>query len=186
VSPLGILLLAVGLAADATAVSATRGMATATLGLRHYAAVALAFGVAQAVMPVFGWLLGRRLGVYVAAWDHWIAFVLLAGIGLKMLWESRKQETPEATTNPFGVRLMIILAIATSIDALAVGVTLPLLDVPLVPAVITIGVVTAVLSMVGLWAGRRFGALLGKHIERTGAVLLIAIGLKILIEHLVA
>lgn len=185
-SPLGILLLAIGLAADATAVSATRGMATAQLRFRHYAAVALAFGVAQAIMPLIGWFLGARIGGYVAAWDHWIAFVLLGGIGAKMLWESRDDKPEELAPDPFGLRVMILLAIATSIDALAVGVTLPMLHVPLVPVVVTIGVVTAALSAVGLWAGKRFGGIFGKRIERVGALLLIAIGVKILVEHLTA
>lgn len=184
-----ILLLALGLAMDATAVSATRGMAARRIRPRHVLRVAVFFGGAQALMPVVGWALGSRLGPHVEAWDHWIAFVLLAAIGGKMLWEAKGAgEAPEshdqAEREAFALKLMFVLAVATSIDALAVGVTLPILHAPFLLSIATIGVTTAVLSAIGLFAGRRFGALLGRRLDIVGGVVLIGLGTKILIEHL--
>jgi len=181
-----ILALSVGLAMDATAVSAARGMAVPKIRPRHVALVALFFGGFQALMPVIGWLVGSRVGPLVEAWDHWIAFVLLAAIGGKMLWESRKSEA-EAThrneENVFGLRTMLVLAIATSIDALAVGITLPLLDAPFALSVATIGVTTAVMCIAGLLLGRRAGAMLGRRLDMLGGLILIGLGVKILVEH---
>jgi len=181
-----ILFLAVGLAMDATAVSAARGLAVPEVRARHVLLVAGFFGGFQALMPVIGWLLGARIGTLVQAWDHWIAFVLLAFVGGKMLWEARggEDEGEEKGVDPFALRSMLMLAIATSIDALAVGITLPMLNAPFALSIATIGVVTALLSAVGLFAGRRFGALLGKRLDFAGGVVLIGLGFKILMEHL--
>ncbi len=184
-----ILVLAVGLAMDATAVAAARGLATPRILPRHVLLVAGFFGGAQAVMPAIGWLIGSRVGPVVQAWDHWIAFVLLAAIGGKMLWEARggaADDDAPAAGDPFGLRVMFVLAIATSIDALAVGITLPMLDAPFVLSLATIGVTTALLSALGLFAGRRFGALLGKRLDLAGGLVLIGLGVRILVEHLTA
>lgn len=186
-----IFALAVGLAMDATAVSAARGLLTPVVRFKHVLLVMLFFGGSQALMPLLGWLLGSQLGSVVAAWDHWIAFSLLGAIGGKMLWEARGDDDDEESEkpkngDPFGLRLLLVLAIATSIDAFAVGITLPLLGAPLVLSLVTIGVVTAVLSAAGLFAGRHFGALLGKRLDVFGGLVLIALGTKILIEHLSA
>jgi putative Mn2+ efflux pump MntP len=181
-----ILLLAVGLAMDATAVSAARGFATARILPRHVLLVALFFGGFQALMPLLGWFIGSTVGRLVGDWDHWIAFALLGFIGAKMLWEAR--ETDESGTlkdkDLFGLHVMLALAIATSIDALAAGITLPMIGAPLLISVVTIGVTTALLSAAGLYAGRRFGALLGKRLDVLGGVVLIGLGVKILIDHL--
>jgi putative Mn2+ efflux pump MntP len=181
-----LLALAGGLAMDAAAVSAARGLAVPVLRARHFALVAVFFGGFQALMPLLGWFLGRQLGPLVVAWDHWIAFGLLGGIGAKMLWEARSggDEAQMDQDDPFGIRVMLVLAIATSIDAFAVGVMLPMLDAPLGLSLATIGVVTALLSMAGLLAGRRFGALLGRRLDSVGGLALIALGFKILVEHL--
>jgi manganese efflux pump family protein len=181
-----ILALSVGLAMDATAVSAARGMAVPRVRPRHVALVALFFGGFQALMPVVGWLVGSRIGPLVEAWDHWIAFVLLAGIGAKMLWESResKAASPRSDDDLFGLRVMLLLAVATSIDALAVGVTLPMLDAPFGLSIATIGITTAILSAVGLFVGRRAGAMFGRRLDALGGLLLIGIGAMILVEHL--
>lgn len=184
-----IVFLALGLAMDATAVSAARGLAIPAIRARHVLLVAGFFGGFQALMPVIGWLLGARIGPLVQAWDHWIAFVLLAFVGGKMLWEAREageDQREKGTVDPFALRSMLVLAIATSIDALAVGITLPMLNAPFVLSVVTIGVVTAFLSAVGLFAGRRFGAMLGKRLDLAGGVVLIGLGFKILFEHLQA
>jgi putative Mn2+ efflux pump MntP len=181
-----ILLLAFGLAMDAAAVSAARGLATPQVRARHALLVAVFFGGFQALMPVLGWILGRRLGPAVAAWDHWIAFVLLVGIGAKMLWEARASAAAVAAEprDLFASREMFVLAIATSIDAFAVGVMLPMLDAPLLLSLVTIGVVTALLSVFGLYAGRHFGAMLGRRLDAVGGLVLVGLGIKILVEHL--
>ena len=182
-----ILALSVGLAMDATAVSAARGMAVPEVRPRHAALVALFFGGFQALMPVVGWLVGARVGPLVEQWDHWIAFVLLAAIGAKMLWEARGTNgkvTPRGEEELFGLRVMLALAVATSIDALAVGITLPLLDAPFALSVATIGVTTAVLCVAGLFLGRRAGAMFGRRLDALGGLILIGLGTKILLDHL--
>lgn len=188
-----ILFLAVGLAMDATAVAAARGMAVSSVRTNQVLSVALFFGGFQAAMPVIGWAIGARIGPYVEAWDHWIAFVLLVAIGGKMLWEARSSTNDEALTESrraerdaslFSPKVMVVLAIATSIDALAAGLTLPLLEAPLVLSIVTIGVTTALLSALGLFAGRRFGAVLGRRLDAAGGLVLIGLGTKILLEHL--
>ena len=181
-----ILALSVGLAMDATAVSVARGMAVPEVRPRHVALVALFFGGFQALMPVIGWLVGSRIGPLVEAWDHWIAFVLLAAIGGKMLWESRhlKAEGTRSEAELFGLRVMLVLAVATSIDALAVGITLPMLDAPFALSVATIGITTAVLCAAGLLVGRRAGAMLGRRLDAFGGIVLIGVGTMILVEHL--
>ncbi|MDQ2642531.1 MAG: manganese efflux pump MntP family protein [Myxococcota bacterium] len=186
-----ILLLSVGLAMDATAVAAARGMAARTLRLRHVLSVSLLFGGFQALMPGIGWLVGARVGPLIQAWDHWIAFTLLSAIGGKMLWEARSEHDAEgkpalSVDQSFRIQLLLVLALATSIDALAVGFTLPMLDAPFASSLVTIGVTTAVLSALGVLAGRRFGAALGQRLDAFGGVVLIGLGLKILIEHLSA
>lgn len=196
-SAASILLLAVGLAMDATAVSAARGLAVPRIAPRHALLVALFFGGFQALMPVVGWFVGGAIGDAVVAWDHWIAFALLGAIGGKMVYEALAPrdadesgdagETGDSAArarDAFGLRVLLVLAVATSIDALAVGVTLPMLDAPFLATIATIGVVTAVLSVCGLWAGRRFGALLGPRLDAVGGVVLIGLGAKILVEHL--
>lgn len=191
---LTILTLSVGLAMDAMAVSAARGFAAPSLRARDVLRVALFFGGFQALMPLCGWFLGSAFGTLVSAWDHWIAFVLLGAIGAKMLWEARPiphearadSPTPRAASNDelFAPRVLVVLAIATSIDALAAGITLPLLGAPLLVSVVSIGLVTAALSALGIVAGRRFGDVLGRRLDVFGGLVLIALGTKILVEHL--
>jgi manganese efflux pump family protein len=180
-------ILAVGLAMDAAAVSASCGFAAPFLRVRHFAIVALFFGGFQALMPLLGWFLGRSIGKSVESWDHWIAFVLLGGIGVKMIYEAvhhRAEGTARSERDVFGLRVMAMLAVATSIDAFAVGVTLPILNAPLVLSVATIGIITAVLSAVGLIVGRHFGARVGSRLDAFGGVVLVLFGTKILVEHL--
>ncbi|HEY0839268.1 MAG TPA: manganese efflux pump MntP family protein [Vulgatibacter sp.] len=182
-----ILLLACALAMDAAAVSASRGMAASRIRFRYVVLVALFFGGFQALMPLVGWLAGSKVGPLVHGWDRWIAFVLLAAIGGKMLWESRSSDDGQAPAGKdeklFGLRVMLLLAVATSIDALAAGFTLPLVGAPLLSSVVTIGVTTAILSVAGLLAGRRFGALLGKRLDTAGGIVLIGLGIKNLIGN---
>lgn len=180
-----IVMLAVALAMDAMAVAAARGLALPRILPRHVFSVALFFGGFQALMPLLGWWLGASIGPLVEAWDHWIAFVLLGGIGGKMLWEAIKGADDEPTPGDgFDVKNLLLLAIATSIDAFAAGVTLPMLDAPFGFSLATIGVTTALLSVAGLYVGRRFGALLGRRLDALGGVVLMALGTKILVQHL--
>lgn len=178
-----ILLLAVGLAMDATAVAAARGLAAERVRARDVVLVAALFGGFQAAMPFIGWLVGTTFGRVVVEWDHWIAFALLAGIGVKMLWEAR-QPLEVVDGGAFAPRVLVVLAVATSIDALAAGVALPMLDARLGVALATIGVTTAVLSALGVVIGRRAGAALGRRLDVLGGVVLIALGTKMLLEHL--
>jgi putative Mn2+ efflux pump MntP len=182
-----LLALALGLAADATAVAVARGVSARQIAARDAVRVALVFGGFQALMPLLGSLLGRAIGSRVSAWDHWIVFVVLAGLGLKMLGDAlfRHDEKPAPTEQePVEIKVLVLLGVATSIDALAVGVTLPLMGAPLGPSIATIGIVTGLTSAIGLYAGRRFGARLGKRVDVVGGLLLIAVGLNLLIDHL--
>jgi putative Mn2+ efflux pump MntP len=186
VSFASILLLAVGLALDAMAAAAAKGCSLPRVRPRHVASVSLFFGGFQALMPLAGWLLGAKMGPLIEAWDHWIAFGMLLALGLHMLWEAHeaRDEADQSGAAPdFGWKVMLGLAIATSIDALAAGITLPILGAPLVLSIATIGIVTALLSALGLFAGRRFGAAIGGKLDVVGAVVLIALGCKILAEH---
>ena len=181
-----ILVLALGLAMDATAVAAARGLATPRIRPRHVVLVATFFGGFQALMPLLGWVAGSQIGPFVEAWDHWVAFVLLGAIGGKMIWEARSTQVADkrSETDLFGLGELLGLAVATSIDALAAGLTLPMLDAPLGLSLATIGTTTAVLSALGLYAGRRFGAALGRRLDVAGGIVLIGLGIKILAEHL--
>ena len=183
------MLLAFGLSMDAMAVAATRGLAVRKIRLRHVALVGGLFGGFQALMPLFGWLLGKRVGKAIATWDHWVIFVLLGGIGAKMLWEAFHHdpaEAPPSETDAFDLKVLLLLALATSIDALAAGFALPLMGAPLGVSLAAIGITTAALSALGLFAGHRFGAALGSRLDAVGGIVLIGLGLKTLIEHLTA
>lgn len=139
------------------------------------------------MMPLLGWMLGKEMGPFVEAWDHWIVFVMLTTLGVHMLWEARSvAEDHDASEekDPFGLKVMSLLAIATSIDAFAAGITLPMLHAPLGFSILIIGVTTAILSVAGLLAGRYFGAVLGKRLGIVGGLILIGLGFKTLLEHL--
>lgn len=180
-----LLLLALGLALDATAVAALRGMAASSIGARELALVALVFGGSHALAPLLGSLAGARLGSAIESVHHWVAWALLCGVGVKLLWDARASRPAQAVHgDPFAVGTLCVLALALSVDALAIGVTLPLLGTPALPAALAIGLTTALLASLGLYAGRRFGALLGRRLELVGGLALIGLGFKILVEHL--
>jgi len=194
---LSVLFLAIGLAMDAAAVCGSRGLVAPKLGLGEAVKVALFFGGAQAVMPAIGAVAGAELGPLFEAWDHWVAFGLLGAIGLHMLVEAAKVPDLEGelakTPDLFGLRTLALLALATSIDALAAGITLPMLGAPLAFSIATIGLVTAALCVVALFVGRSVGRalgprfhLFGRGLDAIGGVTLIALGAKILAEHLSA
>ena len=177
-----LLLIAVGLSMDAFAVSVCKGLSVKELKGRHVLLAGLYFGGFQALMPVIGWLLGYRFEALITEIDHWIAFVLLALIGGNMIRESFSED--EELNDDFGVKTMLLLAIATSIDALAVGITFAFLSVKILPAAAAIGITTFLLSCAGIRIGRAFGARWKAGAERAGGLILILIGLKILLEHL--
>lgn len=182
-----VLALALGLAMDATAAAAACGVAAPAVRARHYASVAAYFGGFQALMPLLGWRLAAWLGPVIEGWDHWIAFALLSGIGAKMIhgaWRGGVRAAGEG--DGFGPKVMLGLAVATSIDAFAAGITLPLFEVPIAISIATIGVTTAAASAVGLAVGRRLGARLGRGLDALGGAVLIGLGVKILVEHLAA
>ena len=187
--------IAVGLSMDAFAVAVGKGLGMKQLDLRHALVIALFFGGFQALMPVAGWLLGSAFAQYVEAVDHWIAFVLLALIGANMIREAFHEDAGEAgacggDADAIGrpridFRELLLMAVATSIDALAVGVTFSFLHVNIVFAALFIGVITFALSLGGVVAGQRVGARWRKPSSIAGGIILIVIGVKILIESLV-
>lgn len=182
---LEIILLGVSLAMDAFAVSICKGLAMKRVTVKHAAIVGLWFGVFQALMPTIGYILGSTFASYITKFDHWIAFVLLALIGGNMIKEALSQdEDSDVADASLAFREMLVLAIATSIDALAVGVTFAFLNVNLVLAVSLIGGITFVISYVGVKLGAVFGTKYQSRAELAGGIVLILIGLKILLEHL--
>ena len=181
---LELMLIAVGLSMDAFAVSICKGLAMERATIKNGLIVGLWFGVFQGLMPLLGYLLGDAFGVYIVAFDHWIAFGLLAIIGGKMIYESFQDSEEKDDDASLSVSVMLLLAIATSIDAFAVGITFALLpSVNILLAVGLIGLITFALSAAGVWLGRIFGGT-GTWAARLGGVILVGIGVKILVEHL--
>ena len=187
---LTLLLLAAGLSMDAFAVSVCKGMSMKKTGLPQALVVGLWFGVFQALMPIVGYFLGIQFMGMISAWDHWIAFGLLTLIGVNMIREAtekndKKAKNPEKN-NELAFRTMLMAAVATSIDALAVGVSFAVMnDVNIWISAGTIGVVTLVFSVIGVKAGHLVGRRLASKAEIIGGIILICIGIKILIEHTV-
>lgn len=179
-----LLILAIGLSMDAFAVAICKGLAIKEAKLKHMIITGAYFGGFQALMPVAGYLLGVNFKGLIERFDHWIAFLLLVLIGGNMLREALKKGDEEEMNTSFGPKSMIPLAVATSIDALAVGVTFAFLQVQIIPAVSMIGVTTFLFSFVGVKIGNIFGLKYKTKAEFAGGIILILIGLKILLEHL--
>ena len=179
-----ILLIALALSMDALAVSISSGVALRTMHIPHAIRMGLWFGSFQAIMPVIGWFIGKELLTFISRVDHWVAFGLLSLIGIKMIYESRKLPTEDNTTAQFKTHILFVLAVATSIDALAVGMSLSILQISIVKPVIIIGMVTFILSFIGVVVGKRIGGFFERKIEVIGGLILIGIGIKILVEHL--
>lgn len=183
-SILEILLLGIGLSMDAFAVSICKGLSAKRLQTRHYLIIGAWFGGFQALMPTIGFFLGSTFEQYITAFDHWVAFVLLSVIGAGMIKESLSKEESNGNDS-FSFKTMLLLALATSIDALAVGITFALLpDVNVPLAVCLIGITTFLCSAAGLRVGNLFGLRYKAKAELAGGIILILIGLKILLEHL--
>jgi putative Mn2+ efflux pump MntP len=180
-----ITIIAVGLAMDAFAVSIVSGSAYKQLKIKHVFQIAFFFGGFQALMPLIGSLAGISVKEYVADYDHWMAFALLSAVGAKMIYESFKITPAEENFNPENILVLLVLSVATSIDALVVGITLSFLQVSIAIAVVIIGLVTFILSYLGVLIGKRFGHFFENKIEALGGLVLIGLGAKILFEHLV-
>lgn len=189
---LSIFMTGIGLSMDAFAVSLAKGFCLKEDEFKYSFRVAILFGGFQALMPLLGWWVGTYFEGYIKSFDHWIAFILLGIIGGKMLIEAIKDiksggETDiktECERDEFSYKKLIILAIATSIDALAVGVSFAFLSVSIIPSIITIGITTFVLSFFAVFLGKKLGEFLQSYAELLGGIILIFIGAKILIEHL--
>ncbi|PKP58625.1 hypothetical protein CVT91_08225 [Candidatus Atribacteria bacterium HGW-Atribacteria-1] len=182
---ISIIFIAFGLAMDASfAVSITSGLTIKHLKINNALKIAIFFGSFQAIMPLIGWSAGLGFRNFISGIDHWIAFGLLCIIGCKMIYESSKMEVNNKKIDPLNVYVLLMLSIATSIDALAVGLSLSFLKVSIALPVIIIGIVTFLLSIFGVYFGNRFGHYFERKIEMAGGLILIGIGMKILIEHL--
>jgi putative Mn2+ efflux pump MntP len=188
-----LFLIGVGLSMDAFAVSVCKGLKMRRLNKKNAAVIGLFFGGFQAIMPLIGWLLGKQFEKYITSFDHWIAFVLLAFIGGKMAIEAIKGDDDEQNDDggnktsdgeKLDLKELTMLAVATSIDALAVGITFAFLKVNILTAISIIGVTTFVLSIIGVAVGNKFGMKYKSKAEIVGGIVLILIGLKILLEHL--
>ena len=182
-----LLLLALGLSMDTFAVAVCAGLGLSKVNARNTLVIGGYFGFFQAVMPLIGYLLASRFAVWVTAVDHWVAFALLGFIGARMIISSQKKEAccdERAPVFSIGPRSMLPLALATSIDALAVGVSFAFLEVDILPAVGYIGVVTLIVAMIGVRAGQVFGARFRKKAELAGGVILVLLGARILLAGL--
>ncbi|MBN2400079.1 MAG: manganese efflux pump [Candidatus Aminicenantes bacterium] len=179
-----IFFIALGLSMDATAVALASGCAAREIAWRLALRMAFFFGFFQMLMPVLGWLAGLGFKKAIASFDHWLAFGLLLLIGLKMIREAYRSDPCRSRNNLTSLPVLLGLAVATSIDALAVGLSFSLLAVDIIVPVLIIGIVTFILSFLGVLAGHKFGALIAGKVEILGGLILIAIGCKILLEHL--
>ena len=185
-----LLIIAVGLSMDAFAVAICKGLSMKKMSYKNAVIIGLFFGGFQALMPLIGYFLGTQFSKYITSIDHWITFALLLFIGLNMIKEaiSKKNEPEECECNEtdgsLSLKNMTVLALATSIDALAVGVTFAFLHVDIISAVSMIGIVTFIFSFIGVKIGNAFGAKFESKAEFAGGIILIAMGLKILLEHL--
>ncbi|MDQ2178629.1 manganese efflux pump MntP family protein [Marinifilum sp. D714] len=181
---ISIFLIATGLSVDSFAASVCSGLAIK--GIRFLQAVKIAFFLAlfQGGMPVIGWFIGWEINEFIKDFDHWIAFILLAGLGSKMIYESLTQQEEDCSFNPLKLTVLIGISIATSIDALVIGFSMALIDVIIWWPAVIIGVVTFIASMLGMLLGKKIGSQTSKRFEVFGGIVLILIGLRILIEHL--
>jgi putative Mn2+ efflux pump MntP len=184
-----ILLIAASLSMDAFAVSISKGLEMKKAGRKEALLIAVFFGCFQAGMPVFGWLFGMQFERYIMDYGHWAAFILLSAIGGKMILDVVKKDKDggeqREREKTLSIRKLLLLAVATSIDALAVGVSFAFLESPVFPAVLVIGLITFILSFIGVLLGNGCGNRFGGKAELFGGIILILIGLKILFEHLV-
>jgi putative Mn2+ efflux pump MntP len=182
-----LVFVALGVSADAFAVSLTQGVRMRTRAIRNALIIASSFALFQVAMPLIGWAIGTAFAGYISAVDHWIAFALLALIGGKMIWEAvTAHEDSDSAAGRLNWRELIVLSFATSVDALAVGISFAFLEVDIWSAISLIGVFTLAASLAAIWIGRRVGRRFRRPAELAGGIILIAIGTQVLVEHLTA
>jgi putative Mn2+ efflux pump MntP len=182
-SPIALLILAFSMSADAFAAALSKGASLRRPSWAEALRTGAIFGSIEAMTPVIGWTVGLAASAYIAAIDHWVAFVLLGAIGGKMIWESLRREAEDDKPQRHSLAVLVMTGIGTSLDAMAVGVTLALVGVDIVVPAVAIGAATCVMATLGVLAGRALGARFGKIAEAVGGVGLILIGGKILLEH---
>ena len=180
---ISIILIAIGLSMDSFAVSLSNGLCLKNLSLKKILTISLSLSIFQALMPLIGWLAGSGIETYIKEFDHWIAFILLSFIGIKMIYDAMMNKNHESV-NQLKIPTLMAQSFATSIDAFAVGISLALLNISIVAPVIIIGITTLIFSLLGLQLGKLFGKKIGKPVEIFGGLVLLGIGIKILIEHL--
>lgn len=178
-----VALIAVALAMDAFAVSVSSGIAIVRMKVRHALLIASFFGIFQAVMPFIGWQAGRGLRRIISDYDHWVAFILLTAVGTKMISDSLRNKGDDRQFDPLNMYVLFLLSIATSIDALAVGIALSFAGVNIMLPIIVIGAVTFFMSFAGTYIGAIFGHLIESRVEMAAGLILIGIGVKILLQH---
>lgn len=183
-NPASVVFLAFAMSTDAFAASIGKGAALDRPRLSEALRTGFIFGCVEAVMPVIGWLLGTAAASHIAAWDHWVAFVLLCALGLRMIHAGLRHEDAVEKRSRHGFWALAATAFATSIDATVVGLSLAFLDVPIVPVALAIGLATMLMATTGIMLGRALGALVGRRAEILGGVLLVGIGVSILVHHL--
>lgn len=180
---ISITLIAIGLSMDSFAVSISNGLTISNLNVKRILTISFCLALFQAVMPLLGWLAGTGMEKYIRQYDHWIAFILLSFIGIRMIYEALKKKESQAEQELKGLTLLG-QSIATSIDALVIGISFAVLDISIISPILIIGLVTFIASLLGLHLGKKLGEKTGKQVEILGGILLVGIGFKILIEHL--
>jgi manganese efflux pump family protein len=181
---LTIFLIAVGLSMDSFAVSITSGLVLKKIDFRNASKIALSLAFFQAIMPTLGWLIGIKIQAYIESFDHWIAFGLLFLIGMKMILESLKDDESDKNFNPMKPKILLMMSLATSIDALVVGISFAFIEYKWFVSGFIIGATTYVLSMLGILFGKKMGSRFGNKMEIVGGIMLIFIGVRILLQHL--
>ena len=179
-----IFAIAIALAMDAFAVAISSGIILPRITARHYFRLSFHFGLFQGLMPILGWFTGKSVIPHLKQWDHWIAFLLLLYVGGKMIYESFRNGNTTSVNDPTRGMRLVMLSVATSIDALIIGFSLAILGVKIVLPALIIGLTTLLLTFAGMKLGEKLGRLFGRRIEILGGVILLAIGVKILLEHL--
>jgi len=180
---ISITLIAIGLSMDSFAVSLTNGLTIKTLNVKQILIISFVMAMFQALMPLVGWFAGIGFEKYIKEFDHWVAFILLSFIGVKMIYEGLKKNDVEKNTE-LKIFTIIGQSFATSIDAFAVGISFAFFNFSIIKPILIIGLVTFIFSIIGLQVGKYFGKKIGRYVEVLGGVMLTSIGLKILIEHL--
>lgn len=179
-----LVFLALAMSTDAFAAAIAKGAALRNPGLPQALRIGLLFGCIETITPIIGWALGSLAADAIRQWDHWIAFVLLLGLGGRMIWLSFGADEEEESSGSQNLLVLVLTAVATSIDAMAVGVGLAFVDVSIMHAAVAIGIATTTMVTIGVLLGRRLGAAVGRNAERVGGVVLVLVGTTILIEHL--